>query len=113
MQEYPYCFDCACVASHDLCDELRPGLPGVDGACGCSCGAHRSVQERGCVAASLATTAWRVRAGPATPADEYPAVRDVCAAGLDAAVDRTAGWLALAADYQLQAAEGNAGVIAT
>ena len=55
--------------------------------------------------------------GPAssrhTPADEYPSVRSVCEAGLDAVVQHTVGWLNLALDYQLQAAEGNAGVVAT
>eukprot|EP01045_Picozoa_sp_COSAG04_P016328 COSAG04_NODE_1352_length_7118_cov_26.021228_6_plen_308_part_01 len=40
-------------------------------------------------------------------------VRDVCVAGLPALVERTASWLSLAADYQLQTAEANAGVIAT
>lgn len=55
--------------------------------------------------------------GPAsshhTPADEYPSVRTVCEAGLDAVVQHTVGWLDLALEYQLQAATGNAGVIAT
>ena len=40
-------------------------------------------------------------------------IRDACAAGLPGLVERTATWQALATDYQMQAAEGNAGVIAT
>eukprot|EP01043_Picozoa_sp_COSAG02_P073969 COSAG02_NODE_14608_length_1255_cov_1.231834_2_plen_88_part_01 len=52
----------------------------------------------------------------ATPAEEYESVRDLCTdmvlGGRDI-VDRTASWLARAMDYQLQAAEDNAGVIAT
>ena len=101
------------MAAHGLCDELRPGLPGLDAACGTSCAVPRSLAERGCVSAGLPTAAWREGRRPDTPAGDYPSVRDVCAAGLSSAVDRTVGWLALASDYQLQAAEGNAGVIAT
>eukprot|EP01043_Picozoa_sp_COSAG02_P005433 COSAG02_NODE_147_length_33939_cov_6.689539_8_plen_220_part_00 len=40
-------------------------------------------------------------------------MRDACEAGLPEILERTAAWLALAADYQMQAAEGNAGVILT
>ena len=57
--------------------------------------------------------AWSQGRRPDTPAEEYPSNRAVCVAGLAAVTERTATWLALAADYQMQAAEGNAGVIAT
>eukprot|EP01043_Picozoa_sp_COSAG02_P062107 COSAG02_NODE_8490_length_2552_cov_1.863025_1_plen_685_part_10 len=119
---YKFCLDCACLADHNLCDELRPGLPGLDETCGTSCAKPRSLEQRGCVSASLPTPAWPENGdgqgygdGQAlgTPADEYPSVRDACQAGTRTIADRTAGWLALAADYLMQAAEGNAGVIAT
>ena len=71
-----------------------------------------TIEERDCVSASLPTTGWE-RGRPGTPAEEFPTIRDACDAGLVAIVSRTADWLALAVDYHLQVAEGNAGVIAT
>jgi len=46
-----------------------------DEACGCSCAAARTPEERGCVAASLPTPAWRTADRLTTPADQYPTVR--------------------------------------
>jgi hypothetical protein len=37
-----------------------------------------------------------------TPADEYPTLAEVCAAGLRAVVEHTEAWLAMAMDYHSQ-----------
>eukprot|EP01052_Picozoa_sp_SAG31_P041679 SAG31_NODE_6385_length_2036_cov_1.672173_1_plen_362_part_01 len=111
---FPFCADCACLAAHDLCDELRPGIPNLDTVCGCSCAPPRAVAERRCAAASLPTPAWSTDGlSHDTPALEYPSVAEACRAGdADAMVRRTERWLDLAHDYDLQGATGNAGVIA-
>eukprot|EP01045_Picozoa_sp_COSAG04_P014871 COSAG04_NODE_1138_length_8106_cov_4.244036_4_plen_691_part_00 len=72
---YKFCHDCACLAAHSMCEELREGLPGLDEACGCSCATPRTPEERGCVAASLPTPPWRTDDLIATPADQLPTVR--------------------------------------
>eukprot|EP01043_Picozoa_sp_COSAG02_P003653 COSAG02_NODE_90_length_37755_cov_29.833364_38_plen_1386_part_00 len=113
LLSFTSCRDCACLATNSLCDELRRGLPGLDGACRTSCAAPRPAEERGCVTASLPGRMWREVGRVDTPANEYASVRPVCEAGLQAVVNRTAAWLVLAANYQLQAVESNAGVIAT
>ena len=76
-----------------------------------SLSAARPGAERECVCAGLLTPAFY--AGPATPAEEFPNLRVVCDAGLAAVVEHSARWLERAGAYQLQAADGNAGVIAT
>ena len=75
MLSFRFCFDCACLAAHSLCEELREGLAGLDEACGCSCAPARTPEERGCVAAALPTPAWRTADRLTTPADQYPTVR--------------------------------------
>eukprot|EP01045_Picozoa_sp_COSAG04_P016327 COSAG04_NODE_1352_length_7118_cov_26.021228_5_plen_176_part_00 len=91
---YKFCHDCACLAKHGMCAELREGLPGLDEVCGCSCAQARTPEERGCVAAALPTPAWHRltpaddhdgswsgpsseadRASATTPAEEYQTVR--------------------------------------
>ena len=112
---YQFCVDCACLAAHGMCAELRPGLPDLDSACGCSCAPHRPVAQRECTSAALVTPAWATNGIPpsaTTPAHMYPSVRDVCEAGLEELAASTERFLDLALDYKLQAAEGNTGVIA-
>ena len=112
---YQFCVDCACLAAHGMCAELRPGLPDLDSACGCSCAPHRPVAQRECTSAALVTPAWATDGIPpsaTTPAHMYPSVRDVCEAGLEELAASTERFLDLALDYKLQAAEGNTGVIA-
>ena len=109
---FRFCVGCASLAAHGLCAELRPGLPALDSVGGCSCAPPRTVGERECTSAALETTAWPQHGRQDTPALEHPSVRDVCVAGLDTAVVRSARWLDFAKSYQLQTADGNAGVIA-
>jgi hypothetical protein len=121
---FPYCFGCECIATHNMCSELRNApqpnlrLPGLDMACGCSCGAQIPLEVRTCVAAALpepdAQPMWTDRHPSEfkTPAEEYNVTQLVCDAGLDVLVERTAEWLDLATDYQMQTAEDKAGVIA-
>jgi hypothetical protein len=86
-----------CHADMDACAEPHPALAACEG----------------CDSAELPTPAWALlSAGGATPAQQYPTVRHVCAAGLASVLERTSDWLVLAMDYHLQAAEGNSLVIA-
>ena len=57
---------------------------------------------------------WTVRHPSAfkTPAEEHNVTQRVCDAGLGVLVERTAKWLELATDYQMQTAENKASVIA-
>lgn len=131
---FKFCNDCACLAENDLCEELRPAFTAgsLDSACGHSCGSllaapDRAVPPRLCrnrpgpapcaqlaVCARVAGATYR-RADHSydTPADEIPTVCQACDMGLSALILRTAAWLELAMDYQLQAVEGNGGVIAS
>ena len=58
LLSFKFCHDCACLADHSLCDELRPGLPGLDDACGTSCAEPQTLEQHGGVSASLPTPAW-------------------------------------------------------
>jgi hypothetical protein len=108
---------CACLQRQGACNEMRQAMAVVDSSslpplndiCGTSCATPRTVAERGCVGASLPTANWT--AVP-TPAADYPTLRQVCEAGLEQVIARTERWLDQAQDYMLQAASGNAGVIA-
>ena len=90
-----------CFADMGACDEAHPGL---------NCTGCRT---------DLPTAQWISPGGFATPAEQFPTIRDVCAAACVNGVctagsftNRTAKWLELAQDYHLQTADGNALVIA-
>ena len=97
-----------CRFDHSECDEPHPSMLCLNATDG----------QRECVPAtcSLPTarwqTPWTARLDT-TPGEEFPTIRDLCSSGLVAIRECTARWLQQPTKHQLQAAEGDAGIIAT
>ena len=112
-------FECVCDANYsgrdcqvlDPCyrDQTECEEPHPAAVCALPADPMLLATDRGCATAQLRTPPWW---HPTTPAEEYPSIRQVCDAGIQTAVERTSVWLDRAEDYRMQAAEGNAGVIA-
>ena len=96
-----------CYQNEAECEEPHPFAV-------CTHPAPLPFDRRGCTNPPLPSPNWgpAVRGGPTTPAEDYPSVRDVCAAGTTAVIISTRDWLGQAHDYLAHGANDQAGLIA-